>query len=406
MKGFFQNPYTVMGVVLAMYAVKVAVKLIVGHEINSPVLIGDGFHNAADIFEALLVIATIFFSRLPDSTRYPFGRKNIESLFSVAVGLGLCLMALRISLDSIVILGRLGAYWIGFAEQTVNIPLKMGGPYGWLAAGVMLGSALLSINVSAYQVRIGRKTGHQALVADGEETRSDGLIETAAFAGICGQYLFGVAWMEYVIALVIAGFMVRTGWEIFHRGLGALLQRSIGDEHEAAIRQIVERVPGVRSVAQIKTFQTGEKVIIILKLITMSDAHAQRLLKHGMVPLIAGYLAEQEFRDGEFFIRFDRPDAKRYRTAIALRKVGDGYEIADGIADATHVAVCDHEFGKIVRVTIHPAYLQLDDLVRFLAVKRVRTLFVFNPELDQDRIPNTDIELAMALSFVPASLGM
>ena len=101
MKRFVTSPFTVMVLVLVMYIVKVAVKLSVGGYVNSPMITGDGWHNVADIFEALVVIGALVISRLPKSEDYQFGRMGIESLFSVLVGGWLCIMALNIGAHSV-----------------------------------------------------------------------------------------------------------------------------------------------------------------------------------------------------------------------------------------------------------------------------------------------------------------
>ena len=93
-KCFLLSPYTVMGAVVFMYIVKAIVKITIGHQVNSPAITGDGFHNVSDIPEALFVIAAVFVSRLPPSEHYPMGRKNIESLVEVFVGAGLAFVAL------------------------------------------------------------------------------------------------------------------------------------------------------------------------------------------------------------------------------------------------------------------------------------------------------------------------
>ena len=344
---FLASPYVVMAVVLAMYLLKVTAKLSIGQMVNSPMITGDGWHNVADIFEACIVIATIWFSRLPASDTYPLGRRNIESLFSVVVGVFLVVMAGKIMVTSVLCLVSV--------LQGKPAELLMGPHLAPWVMGVTGGSALLSLLVSRYQIRVGKKSGHEALVADGQETASDGRIELATFVGVLGQYIFGAPWLEYPFALLVAFLMVHTGWEIFSRGMGALLQRTIGLRHEAAIKNIVQAMYGVTDVAQIKSFRTGNKVILILKVISISHTQPRvaRLMKEAMASHIADYLRSQGFDDGEFFIRFDSPQNGFHRRAILLSYEGGHARIANSITTASHVAICDIEHGHLTRATEH-----------------------------------------------------
>ncbi|MFA6558969.1 MAG: hypothetical protein WCT03_21280, partial [Candidatus Obscuribacterales bacterium] len=46
---FLTNPFGVMSLVVLMYVIKAILKITVGHQINSPMIEGDGYHNLADI---------------------------------------------------------------------------------------------------------------------------------------------------------------------------------------------------------------------------------------------------------------------------------------------------------------------------------------------------------------------
>lgn len=369
------SPYGVMAVVLCMYVMKVTSKLTIGDWVNSPMIIGDGWHNAADIFEACVVIATIWFSRRPASEEYPLGRKNVESLFSVAVGTFLIGMGAKIGLTS------LSSLWNVLNGQPVD--LIMGSHLAPWVMSVTGGSALLSLVVSRYQIRVGKKTGHEALVADGEETASDGRVELTTFAGVCGQYLFQAPWIEYPFALVVAGIMLHTGREILDRGMGALLQRTIGREQEQAIRRIVGGMYGVKGVAQLKTFRVGNKAVIILKVLTRAHPQAQRFMKEVMARQIADYLRTQGFGDGEFFIRFDPPSSHFHRRAVLLdsRRL-----VAGSSAVAATVLICDVEHDRVTRATEHMVSGDLtpdqggEALLRFLLDKQVAVVIIHDPE--------------------------
>ena len=382
---FFRSPYGVMSVVLVMYVAKVIAKIGVGTYVSSPMILGDGYHNIADIFEALLIIATVILARRPENEEYPFGRKNAESIMATVIGGGLLCMAAKLGLQAIFGL----ASWIPGVETRIaavnpfaHESLLMGRQYFWWVFGVTTSSLALSFIVGRYEIAVGKKTGHDSLIADGKETLSDGMIELATVAGVLGEYLFNEPHIEYLFTLVVAVKMAQTGKEILLRGLDTLLQRSIGKEHESVIRTIAMATHGVVDVAEIKTYRVGPKALVIMKLISRANITTQKLIKHGIVARIVTYLREKEFADGGFFIRFDPPDMTPHRIGYAifrgpaLQQGGHAVTITGTLAAATHLRVCDVVDGEIVRwkdVLLPPTIEARDALMRARRVQELRT---------------------------------
>lgn len=400
------SPYTVMIIVVIMYVVKVVCKLSIGLHINSPMITGDGFHNISDIVQALFVIVAVAVSRMPPSEKYPFGRKNIESIFSVIVGVSLCVMALKIGWESIKILSQYIGVLLGMVHPFES-PLKMGNQYVTWVVAITLGSTLLSVIVGRFQIQAGKAAGHEALMSDGKETLSDGRIEAATFIGIVGEYLFHAPWIEYPFAIVVAGLMIHTGIEISLYGYRALLQRTIGRTHDQAMKAIIVAMPGVADVADLKSFRVGPKAIVIAKVLTHADAHASRLLKRGIATHVTTYLHEQEFTEAELFIRFDRPDPKRERRAVAVRSDANQRCVATSLEDATHIIVCDMEFDCVSRATVHEINTLEVSILEFLYTKKVVSLLLFaRSPSDQLLFQKSSIDLCVVSSAQLSTLGL
>jgi cation diffusion facilitator family transporter len=377
------SPYVAMGVVIAMYAVKVALKLRIGSDIHSPTITADGFHNVADLVEALAVVVVVAVSRMPPDDRYPFGRKNLESLVRAAIGLGLCATALHFAATSLLGTARaLGWESSLRAASPIALPwpetLQMGPDVLWAVMAVTGGSALLSFAVSAYEIRAGRLGGHGSMVADGEETFGDGLIESAIFAGVCAQYAFGAAWVEYPLGLGVAFIVARTGRELLSEGMSVLLQRSLGADVEKAIRETCLATHGTRGVEQAKTFRVGDGGVVILKILTDAPAAAHDDVKKALKARLAARLAELGIEGVEYHLRFSRLPVEDVRVAYAAVTDGETYAVASSIDAATGFIVCDLKRGEAVRwwfETLPPACEgRLED---WLAAKRITTLFVF-----------------------------
>lgn len=101
-KSFLLHPQGAMTIVVLMYLVKVAAKLAIGAKIHSPMISGDGWHNASDIAEALVVMAMVGIAGLKETSEYPFGRKNAENIAALGIGIGLFVVAANLFAKSVI----------------------------------------------------------------------------------------------------------------------------------------------------------------------------------------------------------------------------------------------------------------------------------------------------------------
>jgi cation diffusion facilitator family transporter len=378
------SPYLVMGSVLAMYVLKVGLKLWIGGRINSPTITGDGSHNVADIFEAFAVLVVVIVASWPADERYPFGRKNVESIARVVIGAGLLITALHFAATSIM---GLVAYAPG-TDRAIRAfvpfglprptPLHMGPDVLWWVIAVTFGSAVLSFCVSWYEIHAGKVNGHASMVADGQETRSDGMIEASIFVGICMEYAFDAAWIEYPLGLGVAFLVGRTGRELLSGGLDGLLQRSLGPKVEKAIREVCLSNHGVREVEQVKTFRVGSAAVCILKILTDAPAAAHDDVKKALKKRLAARLAELEIGEVEYHLRFSRLPPADVRVAYAAVTDGQAIAVAPDVESATHFIICDRRVGGVKRWTLEkPPAVCEGRLLDWLLAKRVTVLYVF-----------------------------
>ena len=417
---FLTNPFGVMSLVVLMYVVKAILKITVGHQINSPMIEGDGYHNLADILEALAVIVVIWVAKRPASSEYPFGKKNVEFFTSVAIGAALLVMSVQFALKSAVGLLAI-APSIDQAVRSVlplpgHEPLVMStSTLPWVLA-LTIGSVILSLLVSRYQIAMGKRGGHASMVADGQETASDGRIEIITLIGVVGEYLFNAPWLEYPLGMVVAFAIAHTGYELFHGGLKVLLQHSIGQEHEDEITKRCLAVAGVNKVEGLKTFQIGSTAVCILTIITEHRTGTISHLKYGIEHHIKQYLLENGFNECDLSVKFEKPEPARHRIAYAVvgRVSESGTEtaalsesaalkfaVAPSVESATHIVVCDLENGMVVRTKQEekPA-----DLAGFLDKKRVVRLYLFTAEPPQ--LPGSSVSVLSSTSYQAELLGL
>lgn len=405
------NPIFVMCVVALMYIVKAFVKTTLGSSINSPMITGDGLHNIADIFEALAVIAVIKISMRPPTEKYAYGRKNIEFVSAGAVGLSLMGMSLLFAVKSAA--GLLAFFPSLDAAVRTWLPLPQheallmnAATFPWVVA-VTAGSVILSLVVSRYQISVGKKTRHDSLVADGEETASDGRIEMVALIGVLAEYFFHAPWLEYPLGLLIAVLIFRTGKELLLKAWHVLLQHTIGVEHDQEINKLLNTTRGVKAAQSVKTFQVGRIAVCHLKVTTLRTAQAVVHIKYGIEKAVEKYVLGHDFQRVETHINFLPPEPDRHRQAIAIVRRDSAIAVAASLESATSIVICDLEFGRIIRATEEDV---TGDVIELLSRKRVSKVYQFgelseNSKL-QEQLIALNIAWAKAPAYLPESLGL
>ena len=391
-----------------MYIVKTVTKLTAGYITNSPVFTSDGFHNLSDILQAVAVMIVVYMARRPPSAEYPLGKRNIEFFSSLIIGISLLVLGLEFALQSVVgILHYLPSMDV-LARSYLPLPehkmlLSDSTTYPWLI-GIMAVSGALSWVVSRYQIAVGKSTGHASLVADGEETASDGRIELIALLGIISQPLFGAPWLEYPLALVVAYLVLGTGKELFMQAFRTLLQHALPQEVEEQIRTITLDVPGVNSVGELKTFQVGQVAVCLLTVRTTLGAEKVAFVRYGIEHRLKALLEESGFVGSEIHLKFVGTALKRYRIAYALRREeNNSLHVASSLAETTHLAICDVEDGHIARARIEakPA-----DPLAFLQEKLVGRIFFFGAQgkAEEEALPGITVQESTVV--MPELLGI
>ena len=170
---------------LAGLAATAAVQAVVVVLSGSVALLGDTLHNVADALTALPLLLAFRLARRPANKRYTYGYGRAEDLG------GLFVIAM-ITLSS-----ALAAY-----EAIDRLIHPRGVTHLWAVAVAAVVGFVGNELVARYRIRVGRRIGSAALVADGLHARTDGFTSLAVLLGAGGVAL---GWREAdpIIGLVI-----------------------------------------------------------------------------------------------------------------------------------------------------------------------------------------------------------
>jgi cation diffusion facilitator family transporter len=131
--------------------------------------------------------------------------------------------------------------------------------------GIGLMTATLAINIAVvqYERRAGHRLKSEVLLADAKHTQSDVLTSGAVLGALVGVW-FGYPILDPLVALVVAGFIGRAGWNIAQDASRILSDEIVIAEDE--VRAVVQSIPEVIGCEKIRTRGSSDHAFLDLHL--------------------------------------------------------------------------------------------------------------------------------------------
>ena len=242
-----------LGVTAAFQTVIVAIS-------GSVALMGDTIHNFADALTAVPLGIAFVIGRRSPTRRYTYGYGRAEDLAGIFVVLVIALSSALAGWEAV---QRL------LHPRTVeHIP--------WVVVAGFVGFAGNEM-VAAYRVRVGRKIGSAALVADGLHARTDGLTSLAVVIGALGVaagWRSADPFVGLLITVAILFVLKNAARDIYRR-----LMDSVEPELVDDVRRVLVSVEGVQAVESVRIRWMGHELraeadIVSDADLTLADAHA------------------------------------------------------------------------------------------------------------------------------------
>lgn len=219
------------------------VKLTVGWWTGSRALLADGANNATDLIGSVAVLIGVQVARRPADGDHRYGHQKAEAMAVMFVGALMALVGLEVGLS---------------AFRALGSPAPILG--GWLGVAVACGSMLVKEVLFRYKIALARRTGSPALAAGAWDHRSDVYATGAALVGILGARL-GYAVADPLAGLVVAGFILRTAYQVGLDGVNHLMDR-FDEEKLDRLHQAVSHVDGVGAVHEIRARHMGASILV------------------------------------------------------------------------------------------------------------------------------------------------
>lgn len=172
----------------------------------STAVLSDALETIVNVVAAVFALGGLVFAGRPADRNHPYGHGKIE-FFSAAFEGGL------IAFASVVIV------------YEVIRSLLAGPEVRQISTGVLivLATGLVNLCLGFYLVRTGRRYASLTLVADGQHVLADFWTSAGVVVGLLLVQVTGLAWLDPLVALLVALSLMWTGGRLVRHAAGGLL---------------------------------------------------------------------------------------------------------------------------------------------------------------------------------------
>ncbi|MFG3702242.1 cation diffusion facilitator family transporter [Micromonospora sp. NPDC047620] len=226
---------------------------------GSAALLGDTLHNVADALTAVPLAIAFLLGRRAATRTYTYGYGRAEDIAGIII-------------VAVIAASAVAAAWTAITRllhpaEVTHLP--------WVAAAGLVGFIGNEL-VARYRIRVGRRIGSAALVADGLHARTDGYTSLAVLLAAGGAAL-GWRWADPAVGLAIAvaiTFVLKDAAREVYRRLMDAVDPTIVDQAETTLRA----VDGVRDVTAVRLRWIGHRLHAEAELVV--DTHLSLVAAH------------------------------------------------------------------------------------------------------------------------------
>jgi cation diffusion facilitator family transporter len=234
-------------------------KITFGYASGAISILSDGFHSLTDTASNVAGLVGVRAAGQPPDEDHPYGHRKYETVAAASVIAFLALVVIEVLRNA-------------FNHLTGRSDLP---EINAASFAVMLVTVAVNLFVISYETREAGRLGSEVLLADALQTRGDVWTSVTVIAALIGTRL-GIAILDPLAALIVAGFIAYTGFQI-----ALATTRILSDQMVIAqsdIEQVVKDVPGVLGCHHIRTRGSSDHVFLDLHVwlpasMPLTDAH-------------------------------------------------------------------------------------------------------------------------------------
>lgn len=244
-----------------------AIKIVAGIVGKSSAMIADGIHSLSDLASDIVVLIFVPIAGKAKDKNHQYGHGKFETLATLVVSLILMVVAIRLIASSVQSI---------LSVLSGNV-LPKPGYIALVAAGISIISKEILYRYTAF---VARKTNSSVCEANAWHHRSDALSSIGSLLGIGGAVILGNKWtiLDPIAAAIIGLAILFIALKMAKPPMEELMEKSLNEETEKRITDIILSTEGVRNMHNLKTRRNGQSKIIdchirVRRTISIVEAH-------------------------------------------------------------------------------------------------------------------------------------
>ena len=214
----------IISVAIAVSLVTISMKTGAWLVTGSVGLLSDAIESVVNLVAALVGLVVILWSTRPPDEDHAYGHEKADYVSAGFEGALILLAAFTIAYAAI--------------DRLIN-------PAGLTEVGVGLAisvaATLINLGAATLLIRTGREEQSLTLEADGRHLMTDVWTTIGVVIGVALVWLTGFERLDPIIALVVAGNIVRTGSSLVRDSMSGLMDRALPEDELATVKGVLER---------------------------------------------------------------------------------------------------------------------------------------------------------------------
>ncbi|HHT00347.1 MAG TPA: cation diffusion facilitator family transporter [Thiomicrospira sp.] len=233
-------------------------KVVAWIQTDSVSILASLLDSAIDIIASVLILIAVQIAQTPPDKEHRFGHGKAEPLAALA--------------QSVFITGS-AVYLLIHAVDRIIHPQELTSPE--IGLWLMLLSLSLTLTLVTFQRYVISKTQSTAIKADSLHYVSDVM---ANILVILGLWLSHLLWLDPLLAIGIAGWILYSAFQIAREAGHQLLDHELPEELRLQIQQIILSTPEVQGFNDLRTYQSGPNRFVQVDLelddkLTLKESH-------------------------------------------------------------------------------------------------------------------------------------
>ncbi|MGA2406290.1 MAG: cation diffusion facilitator family transporter [Bacteroidales bacterium] len=204
----------------------ILIKLAVGLISGSVSIISEAIHSSMDLIAAIISFLSVRVSDNPPDSRHPYGHGKIENISGVIEALLIFIAAVWIIIEA--------------ARKLFGGKIELDSIL--LGSTVMLISAIVNTIVSRRLYKVARLTNSVALEADALHLKTDIFTSLGVAIGLGLIMVTGINWLDPVIAILVAMFIIKEAYHLLRRAFTPLLDAAWSDSEIDELEKTLSRL--------------------------------------------------------------------------------------------------------------------------------------------------------------------